>query len=82
MNKKIHLEYKFVEGLELYNSHADELTSASLAKMVREASESDYHIVLKRIEGLFDAEPNTSEGDELEKLISFIEAYEDKHYPI
>lgn len=82
MNKKVHLEYKSVEGLEHYNSHADELTSASLAKMIRDTSESDYHIVLKRIEVLFDAEPNTPEGDELEKLISFIEAYEDKHYPI
>jgi len=45
-------------------------------------SESDYRMALKRIEALFDAEPGTPEGDELELLAYFVEAYEDEHYPI
>lgn len=40
-------------------------------------SENDYRLALKRIEALFDAEPSTPEGDELERLASFVEAYEE-----
>lgn len=43
-------------------------------------SEADYNIALKRIETLFHAVPNTPEGDELEALISFVNAYEDLNY--
>ena len=35
-----------------------------------------------RIEALLDAEPGTPEGDELELLVSFVEVYEEEHYPI
>uniref|UniRef100_A0A5B8R3L4 Transcriptional regulator n=1 Tax=Shewanella decolorationis TaxID=256839 RepID=A0A5B8R3L4_9GAMM len=45
-------------------------------------SEADYNIALKRIETLFHAVPNTPEGDELEALISFVNAYEDLNYPM
>ncbi|SFQ35058.1 transcriptional regulator [Enterovibrio norvegicus] len=45
-------------------------------------SEQDYKLALKRIEALFDAEPGTPEGDELEMLVCLVEAYEDLHYPI
>ncbi|RDL34248.1 hypothetical protein BC461_04600 [Photobacterium damselae] len=44
-------------------------------------SENEYKMVLKRIETIFDAEPGTPEGDELEKLVSWVEAYEEKHFP-
>ncbi|MGE6569781.1 hypothetical protein ACQKE9_14690 [Shewanella vesiculosa] len=37
---------------------------------------------LKRIEIQFDAELNSPQGDELEKLVSFVEVYEDEHYPM
>lgn len=43
---------------------------------------ADNEAVLKRIEQLFDAEPNTSEGDELEVLITLVSAFEDAHFPI
>lgn len=47
-----------------------------------EPSESDYKAVLKRIESLFDvAEPGTPEGDELEKLVTWAEGYEEDHFP-
>lgn len=45
-------------------------------------SEKDYEIALKRLEKIFDAEPGTNEGDELEVLALLIEDYEDKHFPI
>lgn len=43
-----------------------------------ESTESDYKAALKRIESLFDAaEPDTPEGHELEKLVTWVEKYED-----
>jgi len=37
---------------------------------------------LKRIEFLFDvASPGTPEGNELEKLVTWVEAYEEEHFP-
>lgn len=46
------------------------------------SSEDEYRAALKRIEELFDALPNTAEGDELEKWISLIESYENHHFPM
>ncbi|MCS6237525.1 DNA-binding protein [Shewanella baltica] len=43
---------------------------------------ADNEAALKRIEQLFDAEPNTPEGDELEVLITLVSAFEDTHFPI
>jgi HTH-type transcriptional regulator/antitoxin HigA len=37
---------------------------------------------LVRIDELMDAEPNTSEGDELELLVTLVKLYEEKKYPI
>lgn len=37
---------------------------------------------LKRIEIQFDAELNSPQDDELEKLVSFVEVYEDENYPM
>lgn len=45
-------------------------------------TEDDYEAVLERIEALFEAEPNTPQGDELDVLITLVSAYEDEHYPI
>ena len=45
-------------------------------------TDEDYKVALSRIDELMDAEPNTSEGDELELLITLVELYEDKKYPI
>lgn len=43
---------------------------------------ADNEAALKRIEQLFDAEPNTLEGDELEVLLTLVSAFEDVHFPI
>jgi HTH-type transcriptional regulator/antitoxin HigA len=42
----------------------------------------DYQNALKRLELIFDAEPNSLQGDELEVLGILIEKYEQKYYPI
>jgi HTH-type transcriptional regulator/antitoxin HigA len=45
-------------------------------------SKRDYDAALKEVQQLWNAEPNTPDGDNLEILITLIEAYEEKHYPI
>ena len=45
-------------------------------------TEKEYNEALARLEIIFDAEPGTPEGDELEVLALLIENYEDEHYPI
>lgn len=45
-------------------------------------TEKDYNAALERLEKIFDAEPGTKQGDELELLALLIENYEDEHYPI
>lgn len=42
----------------------------------------DYGRVLKEIEGLMDAKRGTPEGDRLDVLVTLVEAWEAKHYPI
>ena len=45
-------------------------------------TEKDYDLALERINILFDAKPNTKEGDELDILVTLVEKYEHIHYPI
>jgi HTH-type transcriptional regulator/antitoxin HigA len=45
-------------------------------------TEIDYENAMERIEAIFDAKPNTPEGDEFELLTLLIEKYEEEHYPI
>ena len=45
-------------------------------------TKKDYLEALKKIEKLFDAKPNTQNGDLLEVLVTLVEAYEQKHYSI
>jgi HTH-type transcriptional regulator/antitoxin HigA len=42
----------------------------------------DYDAALAEIEQLWGAEADTPEGDKLDVLITLVEAYENKHYPI
>jgi HTH-type transcriptional regulator / antitoxin HigA len=42
----------------------------------------DYDAALVEIEQLWGSEADTPEGDKLDVLITLVEAYEDKHYPI
>ena len=45
-------------------------------------SENDYHQALERLEVIFDAQPGTKEGDELEILGILIENYENENFPM
>jgi HTH-type transcriptional regulator/antitoxin HigA len=45
-------------------------------------TEADHRAALARIEALFDAQPGTPEGDELELLITLVELYEEQAHPI
>lgn len=45
-------------------------------------TEADYDAALSRIYQIWDAEPGTLEDAELERLVSLVESYEDRHYPI
>ena len=42
----------------------------------------DYRNALKEIEGLMMAKRNTPEGDRLDVLVTLVEAWERKHYPM
>lgn len=44
--------------------------------------ETSYEAALQEIDRLFDAEPDTPESDQLEVLVTLVEAYEDKHYDL
>ena len=45
-------------------------------------SQRDYRSALKEIEGLMMAKRNTPEGDRLDVIVTLVEAWERKHYPM
>ncbi len=45
-------------------------------------TEADYEAALARVDALMDAERGTPEGDLLDVLVTLIEAYEARHWPI
>jgi HTH-type transcriptional regulator/antitoxin HigA len=45
-------------------------------------NDKDYQNALRRIEELWDSEMDTVQGDELDLLVTLVEAYEMKNYPI
>jgi HTH-type transcriptional regulator / antitoxin HigA len=45
-------------------------------------TKADYRAALKEVERLWDAEPGTPAGDRVDVLVTLVEAYEAKHFPI
>ncbi len=45
-------------------------------------TEQDYNTAMSRIEELWGAKKDSNEGDELDLLVTIVESYELKHYPI
>ena len=45
-------------------------------------TENDYNESIKRIEQLWGSEKDTEAGDEFDLLITLVESYEMKHFPI
>ncbi|MEK7435906.1 MAG: helix-turn-helix domain-containing protein [Pseudomonadota bacterium] len=45
-------------------------------------SDDDLRTALRRLDAVFQAKAGTPQADEMEVLVTLIEAYENKHYPI
>jgi HTH-type transcriptional regulator / antitoxin HigA len=45
-------------------------------------TESDYQTALNEIERLMESQPGTPEGDRMEVLVTLVESYETKNFPI
>jgi len=45
-------------------------------------TKADYRAALKEIEALMSAERHTPEGERLDVLVTLVEAYERRHYPL
>lgn len=45
-------------------------------------TKADYRAALKEIESLMSAKPDTPQGERLDVLVTLVEAYEHKHYPL
>jgi HTH-type transcriptional regulator/antitoxin HigA len=45
-------------------------------------TKADYRAALKEVARLWEAEPATPDGDRVDVLVTLIEAYEAKHFPI
>lgn len=45
-------------------------------------TKADHRWALKEAERLWDANPGTPDGDRIDVLVTLIEAYEEKHFPI
>ena len=53
-----------------------------MSQITRVVTEADHDMALARISELPDAELNSPEGEELDRLSTLVEAYEAEHYPI
>lgn len=45
-------------------------------------TDADYHLALKEIEALMPSIPDSLEGARLDVLVTLVEAYESKEYPM
>jgi HTH-type transcriptional regulator/antitoxin HigA len=45
-------------------------------------TKADYRAMLGEIESLMSAKPNTPQGDRLDVLVTLVEAYERRHFPM
>ena len=45
-------------------------------------TKTDYKAALKEVESLMRAKPGTPAGDRLDVLVTLVQAYEAKHYPL
>ena len=45
-------------------------------------TDTDYRTALEEIEKLMTAAPDSPDGERLDVLLTLVEAYENKHYPV
>lgn len=65
--------------LGIGGSYENEETSGSIQQIRNDGDRTDFFI---RLESVFQADKGTPEAEEMEILVSLIEAYEDEYYPI
>ena len=53
-----------------------------MAGITRVQTEAEYNTALARISELLDAEMETPEGEELDRISTLVEIYEAEHYPM
>ena len=51
-------------------------------EMIPINTEQDYRRTLKEIEGLMTVRPDTPEGDRLDVLVTLVEVWEARNYPL
>jgi len=56
------------------------MTRSTDIKPIR--TKDDHRATLREIESLMAAEPGTPEGERLDVLVTLVEAYERKHFPL
>ncbi len=53
-----------------------------MAEITQVRTEAEYDAALARISELLDAEIDSPEGEELDRVTTLVEIYEDEHYPM
>jgi HTH-type transcriptional regulator/antitoxin HigA len=53
-----------------------------MAEITQVLTEAEYDAALARISELLDAEIDSPEGEELDRITTLVEIYEDEHYPM
>ena len=53
-----------------------------MAEITQVRTEAEYDAALARISELLDAEIDSPEGEELDRITTLVEIYEDEHYPM
>ena len=53
-----------------------------MPEITRVTTEADYDMALARISELLGAEPYSAEDEELDRISTLVEIYEDEHYPM
>ena len=61
---------------------ADGLKRATIMEIKPIRTKADYRAALKEIAALMSAERDTPEGERLDVLVTLVEAYESRHYPL
>ena len=53
-----------------------------MAEITQVRTEAEYDAALARISELLDAEIDSPEGEDLDRITTLVEIYEDEHYPM
>ena len=53
-----------------------------MAEITQVRTEAEYDVALARISELLDAEIDSPEGEELDRISTLVEVYEAEHYPM